>query len=155
MPETNDSTNPVSEPVSEAAAARAKFEQEKMSRRAALRKIGMTSGMALFGMFAVDDLARLALRGLQQHKETQAVAETVAKELRSSGVAFAGDESGGYYKSDNCHTCYTHYDNTINHICQPLADSHDPGYNSCCINAQTAFAACVRAHCGFFGQKRD
>lgn len=93
MPETNDSTNP----VSEAAAARDKFEQEKMSRRAALRKIGLTSGMALFGMFAVDDFARLALRGLQQHKETQAVAETVAQELRSSGVAFAADGSDDYY----------------------------------------------------------
>lgn len=99
----NDSPDPVSEPVSEAAAARAKFEQEKMSRRAALRKIGLTSGMALFGMFAVDDLARLALRGLQQHKETQAVAETVAQELRSSGVAFAADGDGSdYYDGGPC-----------------------------------------------------
>ncbi len=99
MPETNDSTYP----VSEAAAAREKFEQEKMSRRAALRKIGLTSGMALFGMFAVDDFARLALRGLQQHKETQAVAETVAQELRSSGVAFAADgDDSGYYDAGPC-----------------------------------------------------
>ena len=102
MPETNDSPYPVSEPVSEAAAARAKFEQEKMSRRAALRKIGLTSGMALFGMLAVDDFARLALRGLQQHKETQAVAETVAQELRSSGVAFAADGDDDYYDGGPC-----------------------------------------------------
>lgn len=99
MPETNDSTSP----VSEAAAAREKFDQEKMSRRAALRKIGLTSGIALFGMFAVDDLARLALRGLQQHKETQAVAETVAQELRGSGVAFAADGGdSGYYDCVPC-----------------------------------------------------
>ncbi len=68
MPETNDSPLHVND-VSE---ARAKFEQERMTRRSALRKLGMTSGMALFSLFTVDDLARIAVKKLAEHKETNA-----------------------------------------------------------------------------------
>jgi hypothetical protein len=69
--------------------AREKFEQARLSRRAALRKMGLTTGMALFGMFAVDDLARIAIKKMEEQKQLHEVGETVAKEFKNTGVVFA------------------------------------------------------------------
>lgn len=90
--------------------AREKFEQGRLSRRAALRKMGLTTGMALFGMFAVDDLARIAIKRMEQHKETQQVAETVAKEFKNSGIAFAGDSGSSVTLSRACSDCFQNSD---------------------------------------------
>ena len=79
-------------PLNEADAlesARLKFEAEKMTRRAALRKLGITSGMAFFSLFAVDDLARMAIKQMRQNEATRDIAETVAREFKDSGIAFA------------------------------------------------------------------
>jgi len=70
-----------------------KVEQERLTRRAALRKMGYTSGIALFSLFAVDDLARMAIKKMEQHKETRQIAETVAKEFKNSGIAAANSFS--------------------------------------------------------------
>jgi len=59
--------------------------------------------MALFGMFAVDDLARLAIKKMEQHKETHEIGETVAKEFKSTGVVFAA--TGGGTSSNLCADC--------------------------------------------------
>ena len=72
-------------------AARLKYEAEKMTRRAALRKLGITSGMAFFSLFAVDDLARMAIKKMRQDEATRGIAETVAREFKDSGIAFADD----------------------------------------------------------------
>lgn len=101
--EPTDETAIISNPET----AREKFEQARLSRRAALRKIGITSGMALFGMFAVDDLARVAIKKMEQHKETRQIAETVAKEFKTSGIVFADTVS--------CTECNT--------TCTPDADN--------------------------------
>ncbi len=45
--------------------------------------------MALFGMFAIDDLARLAVKKLAQHQETKAIADSIAHDFKDMGVAFA------------------------------------------------------------------
>ena len=80
------------------------FERERLTRRAALRKIGMTTGMALFSLFAVNDLARLAIKRMEEHKETRLIAETVAKEFKDSGIAYAGGPS--WLGCGGCHdTC--------------------------------------------------
>ncbi len=76
-----------------------KVEQERLTRRAALRKMGYTSGIALFSMFAVDDLARMAIKKMEQHKETRQIAETVAKEFENSGIALANPNYS------NCNGC--------------------------------------------------
>jgi hypothetical protein len=81
---------------------REKFEQARLSRRAALRKIGVTSGMAFFGLFAVDDLARLAIKKMEENKQTREIGETVAKEFKTAGIAFADDNGG----TDNCSKNY-------------------------------------------------
>ena len=79
-------------PLNEADAletAHLKFESEKMTRRAALRKLGITSSMAFFSLFAVDDLARVAIKRMRQNEATRDIAETVAREFKDSGIAFA------------------------------------------------------------------
>lgn len=83
---TNDETDAI---ISDKQQAREKFEQERFSRRAALRKLGITSGMALFSLFAVDDLARIAIKKLEEHKQTHEIGETVAQEFKNTGVVFA------------------------------------------------------------------
>ena len=99
-----------------------KVEQERLTRRAALRKMGYTSGIAIFSMFAVDDLARMAIQKMEQHKETKQIAETVAKEFKNTGIAFAlpqssagsgGCDNGSTYPSGSLsgsqigHDCHT------------------------------------------------
>ncbi len=79
-----------------------RVEQERLTRRAALRKMGYTSGIALFSMFAVDDLARMAIKKMEQHKETKQIAETVAREFKNSGIALAN--SGSNY--NGCPTIF-------------------------------------------------
>ena len=91
------------------------FERERLTRRTALKKLGMTTGMTLFSLFAVDDLARLAIKRMEEHKETRMIAETVAKEFKDSGIAFAGGPSwlgcGGCQATcvtpDIYHVCFT------------------------------------------------
>jgi len=68
---------------------RAKLEDERMSRRQALRKMGILSGVAVLALVSVDDLARLAAKQLAAHSGDSEVAGSVAKSLKSAGVAFA------------------------------------------------------------------
>lgn len=63
-----------------------KLNEEKLSRRAALRRIGMTGGIAVLGLLTVDDLARVAAKKLEQNELTRGI----AKDFKSAGVAFAG-----------------------------------------------------------------
>lgn len=78
-------------PLNEADAletAHLKFEFERMTRRTALRKLGINSGMAFFALFAVDDLVRVAIKRMRQNEATRDIAETVAREFKDSGIAF-------------------------------------------------------------------
>ena len=58
---------------------------DKLSRRAALRRIGMTGGLSVLGLLTIDDLARLSANKLAQAELTRGL----AADLRSAGVAFA------------------------------------------------------------------
>ncbi len=73
--------------------AKEKFERERLSRRQALKKFGMTSAMATLGLFSVDDLARMVGKAMQQRAGDNKVAEQVAKEFQQAGVAFASGPS--------------------------------------------------------------
>lgn len=68
---------------------RAKLENERMSRRQALRKMGVMSGVAVVALLSVDDLARLAAKQLASSGGDSELASSVAKSLRSAGIAFA------------------------------------------------------------------
>lgn len=67
-----------------------KIADEKLSRRAALRRIGMIGGMAVLGTLSIDDLARVSAKKLEQNELTRGI----AKDFRSAGVAFADVEQG-------------------------------------------------------------
>ncbi len=72
-----------------------KLAQEKMSRRAALRRIGMVGGMTVLGVLSIDELARVSSSRLEQYELTRGI----AKDFRKAGVAFA--DANGYEISPN------------------------------------------------------
>lgn len=88
---------------------RQQFEKERMTRRAALRKIGIMSGVAAVALLSTDDLARMAANQLQQHGETKAIGDKLAKDFRSAGVAFAALPKESSPDCDcQCHCEYAH-----------------------------------------------
>jgi hypothetical protein len=50
--------------------AKEKFERERLTRRQALKRFGMTAGMAAFAMFSVDDLAHIVGRRCSREPAT-------------------------------------------------------------------------------------
>jgi len=83
---------PSSEAVPET--AKEKFERERLSRRQALKRLGMTSAMATLGLFSVDDLARMVGRAMQQRAGDNKIAAQLAQEFQNAGAAFADGTSG-------------------------------------------------------------
>ena len=66
-----------------------RVEREKMTRRAALRKLGYGAGIAAFSMLGVDDFARMAGSRMAQMAGDNKVATRVAKEFQEAGIANA------------------------------------------------------------------
>jgi len=66
-----------------------RFERERLTRRQALRKFGITAGMATFAMFSVDDLARMVGRAMQQRAGDNKIAGQIALEFQQAGIAMA------------------------------------------------------------------
>ncbi len=71
-----------------------RVEQEKMTRRAALRKLGFGAGFAAFALLGVDDFARMVGQRMERMAGDNKVAMQVAQEFQSAGIALA---SGPYY----------------------------------------------------------
>lgn len=95
--------------------------------------MGYTSGIALFSMFAVDDLARMAIKQMEQHKETRQIAETVAREFKNAGIALANPNSS---------VC------TGGGSVKPGCAGADIGYNCvCCSTAAPTQTKCVQDAC--------
>jgi hypothetical protein len=65
------------------------FEAGKMSRRAALRKAGVTSLLSVVGLVSADDLARLVIDKLRENAALRDMTNGIAADLRRAGVAFA------------------------------------------------------------------
>ena len=92
--------------------AKEKFERERLSRRQALKKFGITSAMATFALFSVDDLARMVGKAMQQRAADNKVAEQIAQEFQQAGIALAttsgpSGSSTGSSPSDPCEQCLT------------------------------------------------
>jgi len=83
---------------------RERFERERLSRRQALKRFGMTSAMATFALFSVDDLARMVGKAMQQRAADNKVVEQVAREFQQAGIALA-DGSNGCGQSGSVSTC--------------------------------------------------
>lgn len=77
-----------------------RVEQEKMTRRAALRKFGFGAGMAAFSLLGVDDFARMVGQRMERVAGDNKVAQHVAKEFQNAGIAMA--DPGGTPLSTNC-----------------------------------------------------
>jgi len=89
MPEHEQQDVPIVEVQVPAETALEKFERERLTRRQALKKFGVTTAMATFAMFSVDDLARMVGKAMQQRVSDSIVAEQVAKEFQQAGIAMA------------------------------------------------------------------
>ncbi len=72
-----------------------RFERERLSRRQALKKFGMTSAMATFALFSVDDLAHMVGKALAQQAGDSKIAEQLAQEFQMVGIALALGPGGG------------------------------------------------------------
>ena len=126
------------------AAEREKLEADKMTRRSALRKMGLTSG-AVFGMFfAVDDLARLAIKKLEEHRATREIANSVAHDFRNVGIAFG--VTGQQLACSGCvaekYTQYSRCQSTMSNCdgnCNGLVGA---AYTSCTYACQSRLSSC-------------
>ena len=115
-----------------------KFERERLSRRQALKRLGMTSAMAAFALFSVDDLARMVGKAMQQRAGDNKVAEQVAQEFQQAGIAFAGglsNPSGTLCISDyDCSGCNQ---NALMTCCQKSSNPY-----GCCAKSNEKGACC-------------
>lgn len=113
--------------LSQGASRRERFEQERMTRRAALRRIGMTSGLVVFSLLTVDDLARLAAEKLKDNKATEQIGTSLAKEFQGAGVAFATTIGNGSESSGGVPPCNNNCDLKYK-TCQVAANSQYSGF---------------------------
>ena len=132
MPQPNED---LPQPENEVMNASQNFEQERMNRRAALKKLGITSVATVLGVFAADDFARMAIRVMEQNKATRQVAETLAHELKNAGVALADVTAGDRCRSQ-ASTAFT--------ICMNVAQSDYETSSSLFRDYNRGVA---RAHC--------
>lgn len=61
------------------------YESGRITRRAALKRLGITAGMAVFSLLTVDDLARIAAKKLKDER----MCDSLANEFKDAGVAVA------------------------------------------------------------------
>jgi len=97
-------------------------EQERLTRRAALRKLGFGAGLSAFMLLGVDDLARMVGTKMAQMGTDNKVAGQIAKEFQAAGVALAnasasGSPCSGCVTPDKCLPLLTLYQ-----YCKPCCD---------------------------------
>lgn len=88
MPNT-EQPEPMKQPETMDLATAQRVEQDKLTRRAALRKLGFGAGLAAFSLLGVDDFARMAGKRMERIAGDNKVARQLAKEFQSVGIAFA------------------------------------------------------------------
>lgn len=106
-------------------------EQEHLTRRAALRKLGFGAGLSAFMLLGVDDLARMVGTKMAQTARDNKTAEQVAKEFQSAGVALADGSASGA-------PCISNYD------CSGCGGSAATG--DCCSGSSDPSACCGKAY---------
>ena len=132
-----------------AAAALAKHEAEKMSRRAVLAKVGLRFGAAVIAAMSVDDLTRAVTKSIARSNRDSAVAQQVANEFKNAGVAFAADRICAHCTSQydmDIESCKQFYQGCIN---TPGADTSvcDKNYYQCSNDTTYARDTCIAKHC--------
>lgn len=130
-----------------------RFERERLSRRQALKKLGVTTAMATFAMFSVDDLAHMVGQAMQQQAGDNKIANQIAKEFQKSGIVFAGaGPSGCNLGTDplslcecDCNKKYTKCVGTAPIGCNPAGGSIWP--QCWAYNANIAVCRTVHTNC--------
>ncbi len=115
--------------------AKQKFEQERLTRRQALKKFGMTSAMATFALFSVDDLARMVGGAMERQARNSKIAAQVAEEFQHSGIALGATQYTPYGYGCWMYGCQNPGDCKPAHsweICPPCST---PG----CVSKNTVF----------------
>lgn len=139
------------------------IEQERLTRRQALRKLGFGAGLSAFMLLGVDDLARIVGAEMQKRAGDNQIANQIAKEFQSAGIALASGSPGCYNgpSGGTCTGCTSQ--SSIDDCC---LNSPDP--NQCCVNVgyaqkpndyyqtqhNTCASCCAAMHSGS-QQKRD
>jgi hypothetical protein len=118
------------------------FEKQRITRRQALRKFGITSAMVTFAMFSVDDLARMVGGVMERNAGDNGLATQVARELRSAGVAAAGSSipPGGPSACDGVSTGFW-ASARLTHLGLPIN----------CVECCNECAHVARTYCGVTG----
>ena len=118
------------------------FERGRLSRRQALKKLGMTSAMAAFALFSVDDLARTVGRAMQRRVADNKVVEQIAQEFQQAGVALAAGPEFGPMVVGNCNN----FQNGNNALC---SNCNSDRQQYCQNTAKCSAASCAQAYnCG-------
>ena len=107
-----------------------RIEQEKLTRRSALRKLGFGAGMAAFALLGVDDMARMVGQRMERMAKDNRVAEQVAKEFQGMGVASA--------------TPLPNYPCISNYNCTGCGGSAATG--QCCSGSSDPTACCGKSY---------
>ena len=137
----NSTANPMSQsapagqngPMDVEAARR--VEDSKLTRRAALRKLGYGAGIAAFSLLGVDDFARMVGQRMGRMAGDSQVAQAVAQEFRQAGITLANP--AGPQGSQSCATCEQHYQDCIVCGCNVNHAAGSSGLQKC-YNAQAA-----------------
>ena len=123
------------------------FERGRLSRRRALKKLGMTSAMATFALFSVDDLAHMVGKAMQQRAGDNKVAAQVAQELHQAGIVLADGTS-----HPTCIHCCNQYCIDRNACYQTYCTCVGPNCDSeaahCLNNSEYDFNGCYNSWCG-------
>ena len=124
---------------------RERFERERLSRRQALKRFGMTSAMATFAMFSVDDLAHMVGKAMQQRAGDNKLVGRIAREFESAGIAMAVGPSGPHCQ----HCC--NQDLNDHCYCDNTYVQSSPGHQQCSQQASSNFYQCYQANCAAYG----
>lgn len=105
-------------------------EQERLTRRAALRKLGFGAGLSAFMLLGVDDLARMVGTKMAQMDGDNKVAGQIAKEFQSAGVSLADGSASGP-------PCSASFCNCVNQCLNLTGDALTACYSNCTQNDHT------------------
>ncbi len=155
---SNPNLDPTETEPMDAETAR-RVEADKITRRAALRKLGFGAGMAAFALLGVDDFARMVGKRMERMAGDNKVAAQIAVEFQSAGISVASPFPTG----DPCLDCCTHFCNSYNDCFQSYCVcKRNGGTDASCRAAQTTCennadysfggpGGCFQKHCGSGG----
>ncbi len=140
--ETNTPTPPDSPTPLET--AHEKFERERLTRRQALKKFGMTSAMATFALFSVDDLARMVGGAMERQARNSKIATLVAQEFQHSGIVLGADMPYYYNTPPPYYGTPPHYNICSSGACGACCTQNTKDMNQC----STDLTNCIKYKLG-------